>query len=70
MNKFISLGGSLVKRKINNFHELADEGYEIIINCAGINAGKLSGDLSVKPIRGQVARVFIFKFIFYYNFIN
>jgi glycine/D-amino acid oxidase-like deaminating enzyme len=33
--------------------ELANEGFEIVINCAGLDAGKLAGDdNSVFPVRG------------------
>lgn len=57
MNKFRSLGGTTRTRKINNLSELAEEGYGIVINCSGLGARELVGDLMVKPIRGQVTRV-------------
>ncbi|XP_011300670.1 D-aspartate oxidase [Fopius arisanus] len=57
MNKFRSLGGTMRTRKINKLSELAEEGYGIVINCSGLGARELVGDMTVKPIRGQVTRV-------------
>lgn len=38
--------------------KLADNGYDIIINCAGLNGGKMAGDDdTVYPIRGVVLDV-------------
>uniref|UniRef100_A0A914XYJ3 FAD dependent oxidoreductase domain-containing protein n=1 Tax=Panagrolaimus superbus TaxID=310955 RepID=A0A914XYJ3_9BILA len=42
-----------VTRKIDSLQNLASEGFEIVINCAGLEAGKLAGDdNSVFPVRG------------------
>lgn len=58
MNEFRLLGGIMQTRKINTLDGLAEEGFEIVINCTGLGARTLVNDLTVKPIRGQVARVF------------
>lgn len=57
MNKFIHLGGKMERRKINALHELAEEGYDLIINCSGLGARELVADKTVTPIRGQVYKV-------------
>jgi D-amino-acid oxidase len=50
------LGGSIEKldKDIDSLHDATGE--ELIINCAGLGAGKLCGDDNVFPIRGQVVR--------------
>lgn len=53
---FLKNGGTVVRRKINDFKELAND-FDIIVNCTGLQAKELTGDDSVKPIRGQIARV-------------
>lgn len=54
--KFLEYGGTLVRRKVNEFKELAND-FDVIVNCTGLQAKELTGDDSVKPIRGQIARV-------------
>jgi len=46
------LGGKFVSRYIETFEELND--FDIIINCSGILANKLTEDKLLTPIRGQV----------------
>ena len=46
----------MIQRKINNLSELSDN-YDIIINCTGLGARELVGDLSVYPVRGQIIEV-------------
>ncbi|KAK4873853.1 hypothetical protein RN001_013213 [Aquatica leii] len=53
--KFISNGGVIIVRKIDNIHELSD--YDLVINCTGLNAKELCNDDQVVPIRGQIAKV-------------
>ena len=45
-----------MERHLTGLSELAGE-YEVVVNCAGLGAGRLCGDPSVVPIRGQVRRV-------------
>ncbi|XP_015433999.1 PREDICTED: D-aspartate oxidase [Dufourea novaeangliae] len=54
---FVASGGELRRRKIETLHELIDDGYDSIINCSGLGARRLAGDITVTPVRGQVARV-------------
>ncbi|ETN78873.1 FAD dependent oxidoreductase [Necator americanus] len=56
--QLVDQGVVFKQRAINNVEELADDGYDIVINCAGLNAGKLAGDdTTVYPIRGVVFEV-------------
>ncbi|KAL6421870.1 hypothetical protein ACFW04_010788 [Cataglyphis niger] len=56
MERFIALGGKMEKRNIKTLHELAEEGYDLIINCSGLGARELVADKTVTSIRGQVYR--------------
>ncbi|XP_011154710.1 D-aspartate oxidase isoform X1 [Harpegnathos saltator] len=57
MKKFSNLGGEMERRKVKALHELAEEGYDLIINCSGLGARELVPDKTVTPIRGQVYKV-------------
>lgn len=57
MEKFVTLSGEVEKRNIQALHELAEEGYDLIINCSGLGARELVADKTMTPIRGQVYRV-------------
>ena len=54
--RFREKGGILIKKKIHNLHELS-EPFDVIINCTGLGARELVGDLSVYPVRGQLVKV-------------
>ncbi|VDO29646.1 unnamed protein product [Haemonchus placei] len=56
--QLFSAGVVFVRRTINSIDELAEEGFDFIVNCAGLNAGKLAGDDDgVYPIRGVAFEV-------------
>jgi len=56
VEKVKKLGGSLVQRELKNLDEvLAD--YDVVINCSGLGARHLVGDLGVYPTRGQTILV-------------
>ncbi|CAJ0594668.1 unnamed protein product [Cylicocyclus nassatus] len=56
--QLVKSGVIFKQRKIASVVELADEGFNVVVNCAGLNAGKLAGDDStVYPIRGVVFQV-------------
>lgn len=57
MKKFAALGGKVERRNIKTLHQLAEEGYDLIINCSGLGARELVADKTMMPIRGQVYRV-------------
>ncbi|XP_011872484.1 PREDICTED: D-aspartate oxidase [Vollenhovia emeryi] len=57
MEKFVALGGKVERRNIKMLHQLAEEGYDLIINCSGLGARELVADKAMTPIRGQVYRV-------------
>ncbi|XP_041044380.1 D-aspartate oxidase [Carcharodon carcharias] len=49
-------GGQLQAGKITDFWEL-DGKYDIIVNCSGIGARALTGDMKIYPVRGQIFKV-------------
>lgn len=49
-------GGILVKRKVQDFAELAGH-YDIVVNCSGLGSYYLANDKFMSPIQGQVMRV-------------
>jgi len=55
MKKISALGGKFLRKKINNFNEVAN--FDLIINCCGLGARELSGDQNVFPARGHLVRV-------------
>ncbi|GLV40150.1 D-amino acid oxidase 2 [Carabus blaptoides fortunei] len=55
IQEFLSKGGNLVQKKVENFNELCD--YDVIVNCAGLAARNLTLDKDIHAIRGQVCRV-------------
>jgi hypothetical protein len=42
-----------IKKKIYSLSELKDEA-DVVINCSGLGAKDLVGDLTMRPARGQV----------------
>lgn len=55
--RFEKAGGRFERRKVFKFDELADEKFDLVINCTGVKAEQLAKDSEVTPIRGQVMRV-------------
>jgi len=55
MDTFQREGGVIVTRRLNHPGELADLPEPVIVNCTGFGARALFGDISVVPIRGQIA---------------
>ena len=54
--KYELLGGKLEKKTISSFNAISSS-FDIIINCTGLNSGKLLKDEEVYPVRGQIIRV-------------
>ena len=54
--KFEELGGLFHRKTVDNFVELPT-GFNVIVNCTGLDSGNLLGDEEVYPIRGQILRV-------------
>jgi D-amino-acid oxidase len=50
------LGGHLIRRHLRSLDELGDD-TDVVVNCAGLGARELVGDLDVYPVRGHVVRV-------------
>nr|CAB3236689.1 D-aspartate oxidase-like [Phallusia mammillata] len=42
-----------VCRKISTLDELTSE-FDLVVNCAGFNAGKIANDPNIFPIRGKL----------------
>jgi len=55
MDTFQREGGVIVTRRLNHPGELAELTEPVVVNCTGYGARALFGDLSLVPIRGQVA---------------
>jgi len=50
--RLAAAGGRIVLRTVSSLTDLAAEA-PLIVNCAGLGAGELTGDDLVRPIRGQ-----------------
>ncbi|VDM62628.1 unnamed protein product [Angiostrongylus costaricensis] len=55
--ELLARGVQFVQRRINSLDELGDEGFPIVVNCAGLDGGRLAGDKEVYPIRGILLKV-------------
>uniref|UniRef100_A0A8R1DI78 DAO domain-containing protein n=1 Tax=Caenorhabditis japonica TaxID=281687 RepID=A0A8R1DI78_CAEJA len=54
----LSEGVDFERKTLKSLEELAEEGYDVIVNCGGLSGGKLAGDDdTVYPIRGVVLDV-------------
>ncbi len=49
--------GDLRIRRVESISALFDEGFDVVVNCAGVGAGALASDEHVTPYRGQILRV-------------
>lgn len=56
-DKLVNMGVQFERRKLNNIDEVCHDGYDIIVNCAGLGASELLSDTEMYPIRGQVLRL-------------
>jgi D-amino-acid oxidase len=50
-------GGEIVTQHVTALAELFDSSVDALVNCPGLAARDLVGDLSVYPVRGQIVRV-------------
>ncbi|KAK5984098.1 FAD dependent oxidoreductase [Trichostrongylus colubriformis] len=56
--ELLANGVNFVERNIKSLDELADEGYSVVVNCAGVNGARLAGDDDDSyPIRGILLKV-------------
>lgn len=56
-DRFVAAGGELVGDTRFERPEDVDVKFDVVLNCAGIGARKLTGDFELEPHRGQVAIV-------------
>jgi D-amino-acid oxidase len=56
MKRFLAAGGRFEKRKVLSLDEFND--FDLIVNCTGLNSKELTNDTELKPIRGQIARIY------------
>jgi D-amino-acid oxidase len=54
LRRFSSLGGALELREVESLEELDAD---VVVNCSGVDARRLTGDSHIRPMRGQVAYV-------------
>src|SRR5439155_22921051 len=52
--RFAALGGEL---EIRELAALDEPDADVVVNCAGVGAGRLTDDDDIRPVRGQVAYV-------------
>jgi D-amino-acid oxidase len=57
MDQVRERGGEIVMRRVGSLGELSDGWAEAVVNCPGLGARDLVGDLSVYPVRGQIVRI-------------
>ncbi len=55
-NHFISLGGTISRKKVDTFFDL-DGKADYIVNCTGLGARELCDDKEVYPVRGQSVKI-------------
>jgi D-amino-acid oxidase len=55
LNRFARAGGRIEQRAIHSLETIGEA--RVVVNCAGLGARELAGDLSMEPIRGQIVRV-------------
>ena len=55
LSVFVSRGGLVEKRRIDNLDEL--HSYDFIINCTGLGSRELIGDMALQPARGEIVLV-------------
>ena len=55
LDRFLAAGGSVEERALDSLEEAGEA--RVVVNCAGLGARDLVGDLSMAPIRGQIVRV-------------
>ena len=56
--EFISLGGKLVTKKVEDLGQIGNEFQaDLIFNCTGVWASQLTEDKNMAPLRGQVMRI-------------
>ncbi|MBX9737181.1 MAG: FAD-binding oxidoreductase [Phycisphaerales bacterium] len=53
----LSLGVLFEQRCVESFDELFLQGFDAIVNCAALGAGRLCRDPAVRPMRGQLLHV-------------
>lgn len=51
LQRFREAGGTMQRRFVSSLDEI--DGGSVIVNCAGLGAGELAADDSVRPIRGE-----------------
>ena len=54
VRRFTSLGGTLELREMDSLEE---PDADVVVNCSGVGARRLTGDPGIRPVRGQVAYV-------------
>jgi glycine/D-amino acid oxidase-like deaminating enzyme len=54
MQDVYAAGGRVVVRKFDSTNDVAQLPESLIVNCTGLGAGKLFGDKSIYPVKGQL----------------
>lgn len=56
MKEFLANGGIIKCTKVSDLQKLLSQ-FDCVVNSTGVEAGRLTGDTKIKPLRGQVTRV-------------
>lgn len=57
LHEAVEAGCEVENRRVSGLRDLLDLRPDVVVNAAGLAAGKLAGDGSVSPVRGQIVRV-------------
>lgn len=58
MKRFKELGGNLIEGKVDKLNTfLAQNDYQVVINCMGLGCREALNDAEMYSIRGQVSRI-------------
>lgn len=54
--QFLALGGTLEQRKVYCLEEEVEQA-DVLVNCTGLGAAALTGDLNLYPIKGHIVKI-------------
>lgn len=58
---FVDKGGRIIEKNVKSLGEFS-KNYDITFNCTGLGAKYLCNDNKLVPMRGQVLKVYVYRF--------